>query len=406
MPNTSYGLYELTMHYYIAFIIISAQLLYLFHVSKNCRYGLKKAAKQRDFMPKTALIVPCKNLDVNFQENIKSLILQDFDNFEIFFVVESAQDRAWSALCRLRDDLAQRSKAGAVHILQAGHSSDQSQKLHNLLFAVEQVGPDFQVLAFADSDIAVSGRWLRHLVGPLKYDKTGVASGYRWFVPVKNNAPTLILSSMNARVAQQLGNTRFNQVWGGSMAVRREDFQNWQMSRIWQRALSDDLSLSNASKRAGKKVIFCPGALAASYETVTWAGLFEFARRQFLITRINSPLLWLLALALTGLAAAALWGGVVFSFLHGWYWPVITALVACSQIYGAFLRQFTAARLLEVPGSRLLPSAAADIACFWLVPALMLIMIMSSAAGRTIRWRGIRYKMVSAEQTEILGRNA
>ena len=45
------------------------------------------------------------------------------------------------------------------------------------------------------------------------------------------------------------------------------------------------ISLSYAVKDAHKKVEFVPGCLVATSESTTWAKLFEFGRRQFVITR-------------------------------------------------------------------------------------------------------------------------
>ena len=61
-------------------------------------------------------------------------------------------------------------------------------------------------------------------------------SGYRWFIPMENNSATLALSVINAKIAQLLGVTRFNQAWGGSMAVRVDVFKRLGMDKIWQKS--------------------------------------------------------------------------------------------------------------------------------------------------------------------------
>ena len=49
-------------------------------------------------------------------------------------------------------------------------------------------------------------------------------------------------------------------------------------------------------------------------------------------------------------------------------------------------------------------ACAADILFFWLWSLLLLLFIISSAFGRTITWRGIRYKLLGPTQTIVLGR--
>jgi hypothetical protein len=48
-------------------------------------------------------------------------------------------------------------------------------------------------------------------------------------------------------------------------------------------------------------------------------------------------------------------------------------------------------------------AGAADVLGFWLWSILMLLLIVSSAFGRTICWRGIRYRLLSATETIVVG---
>ena len=280
-------------YYYIALAAIVFQLLFLIQVYNNHRYALKKYRKKRWYRPQTVLIIPCKGLDSSFQENIASFFHQDYENYSLWFVVADKSDPAYTELCKLKKQLGKSSKAKEVQVLVAGHGQSCSQKNHNLLFCYNKIGDDTDVLAFADSDICVHNDWLSHLVYPLRKSKNGAASGYRWFVPEKNNLASLALSALNAKVAQMLGNTRFNQAWGGSMAIRIDVFRRLGLDKIWQKTLSDDLSLSREVKKARMKVAFIPACMVASYESTTWQQLFEFARRQFLITRVAAPGTWL-----------------------------------------------------------------------------------------------------------------
>jgi ceramide glucosyltransferase len=224
--------------------------------------------------------------------------------------VAEESDPAYAELLRLKDRLSKNSKAREVKILVAGQGKSCS---HNLLYCYERIGNDIDVIAFADSDICVKSNWLSHLVYPLRQSKNGAVSGYRWFVPEKNNTASLALSALNAKVAQLLGNTRFNQAWGRSMAIRTDIFRQLGLDKIWPKTLSDDLSLSRAVKKAGMKVAFVPACLVASYESTNWQKLFEFARRQFLITRLAAPGTWLFGSFSSIYSVLGLWGGILIA---------------------------------------------------------------------------------------------
>ena len=401
-------------YYYIALAAIVSQLLFLFQTYNNYCYDVKKYSKVRSwYRPRTVLIVPCKGLDSAFQQNVTSFFEQDYENYLLWFVVGEESDPAYSELCRLKNQLSQSSKTQDVQVFVAGKSQTCSQKIHNLLYCYQRIGNDIDVMAFADSDICVQSNWLSHIVYPLRKSKNGAASGYRWYVPKKNNPASLALSAMNAKVAQLLGNTRFNQAWGGSMAIRVDVFRKLGLDKIWPKTLSDDLSLSGAVKKAGLKVAFAPACLVASHEITTWRELFEFARRQFLITRVNAPKTWWFGLlgglySILGIWAAAglaIYAGVTKSE-HLLLFTAVPVVFFVSQLIRAILRQRMAGKLLSHERRAMRAACVADILGFWLWSLLMLILIISSAFGRTICWRGIRYKLLGPTEIIVEGPQA
>jgi len=397
-------------YYYIAWSAIVSQLVFLVQAYRNYRFALSKYKKQRtSYRPKTALIIPCKGIEPAFEKNIASFFHQDYEDYLLFFVVAETDDPTYAILSRLRNELASESKARDVHILIAGQAVTCSQKIHNLLCACKQIGDDVEVLAFADSDACVRNDWLRHLVHPLRKQTNGAASGYRWFVPQKNNLATLALSAVNAKIAQLLGPSNFNHAWGGSMAIRRQIFRDLGLEKIWQNAISDDLSLSYAVKKAGMRVVFVPACLVASYQSTTWAKLFEFARRQFLITRITTPGTWWFGLCSSLYSILGLWAAAAIAIYAAAIGhpgrPLFTAVPIVffiGHLWRATLRQIMISRLLKKELSRMKSAMQADILASWLFSPLLLIFILSSAVGRTIKWRNIRYKLVSPTETIIL----
>lgn len=399
-------------YYYIAEVVLVLQVVFLVQMYRNFRYVLSRHTRQRSwYRPRTALIVPCKGMDLDFEKNIGSFYNQDYDNFVLYFVVAEESDAAFGKLCRLRERLADDSKADEVRILVAGHGRSCSQKIHNLLYAYERISEDVEVLAFADSDACIRGDWLSHIVYPLhNKSKHGVASGYRWFVPKKNNLATLALSSVNAKIAQLLGNSRFNHVWGGSMAIRAELFKELGIDKIWTTSLSDDFSLNYAVKKAKKKVVFVPACMVASYESTTWRKLFEFGRRQFLITRVSAAGTWWFGLLSSLYSAGGLWGTAAAA-VYAWmiedenrlFYVAVPILFFGCQLARAVSRQIMIRRLLAKEAVQMRFAMAADILGFWVWSILLLVLILSSSFGRTIRWRGIKYKLLGPTETIVIG---
>ena len=387
-----------------------SQLLFIVQSYKNYTYAIKKAKKKRTtYNPTVLLTVPCKGIDSAFEKNISSIFKLDYENFYLNFVVEDTTDRAYEELVQLKQALAGISKVIDIRILVAGHTTGCSQKIHNLLYSCQDSPDDVEVFAFADSDACLKPDWLAHMVHPLRKQKAGASTGYRWFIPEQQNLASLALSAVNAKIAQLLGNTIFNQVWGGSMAVRRSTFYEIGLDEIWKTAISDDLSLSYAVKKNKMRVVFIPACLVASYESTTWHKLFEFVRRQFLITRVTTPGTWYFGLLSNLYSILGLWAGVAIALYAGLtgrpLWPLyitVPGVFLTGQLLRSILRQKMIAKLLPNDAEKMKSAMLADVLGAPVWSWLLFVCILASAFGRTIVWRQIRYKLISPTRTVVL----
>ena len=395
-------------YFYIAVILLIGHLLFTIQVASNVRYAHKKSRKQRDwYRPDAVVIVPCKGLDAAFEQNILSFFRQDYRPYRLWFVVEDVSDAAYSALQEIIARSPQ-TTAMEVRLFTAGKASHSSQKLHNILSCYRQIPTQTEALVFADSDACPDSRWLSHIVYPLHSGKTGAAGGYRWFVPQTHNIATLALSCINAVVAQVLGNNHLNHAWGGSMAILVQTFRQLGLETIWSRSICDDLTLSIAVRRSGRKMFFVPACVVASYETTTWPKLFEFVRRQFIITRVYAVRTWLSGLLAMLFSVGGLWCTTGFAMAawrlghkNAMFFTLTAIAIFVFQAIRAVLRQIMIADLLTKDRKALLPAAVADIVLFWLWGIIMLGLILSSVFGKTICWRGIRYRINSPQDVVI-----
>ena len=206
-----------------------------------------------------------------------------------------------------------------------------------------------------------------------------------------------------------MGRHRLNHAWGGTMAIRKETFESLKIADIWSGAITDDLTLSVAVKKAGLQVVFEPKCYSASCDAVTWSSLFEFARRQFIITKVCKPGLWLLALAASLRYALAFWLGLGLAIWTAWnsppafniVWPIPLIIYAVCLLKG-ILRRINI--FLVLPGHKrdLNRATWLDIFASPLTNLVMLVCIVASALTKTIVWRGIKYRLCGANRTEVI----
>jgi cellulose synthase/poly-beta-1,6-N-acetylglucosamine synthase-like glycosyltransferase len=363
------------------------------------------------YAPRASLLVPCRGLDENLGDNLAALFLQDYPDYEIIFAADSAEDPALEVAGDVAARLTQeRPAVRRVRAIVAGRASGRGQKVHNLVAAVRAADPASEVLTFVDTDARPSGDWLRSLVAPLADERTGAATGYRWFVPAGGGLASHLRSVWNASIASALGGDEArNFCWGGSTAIRRQTFERLNVLDDWRGALSDDFALTRAVRRARLAIKFVPRCLTASHGDCGAAELFEFTTRQLKITRVYAPHLWRVVLVSNLLFTFVFFGGlplIIARAAAGLSFALPLALLAAIFVAGsakAALRLRAVSPALEVDAPRALDRLA-HLALWPLTSALFAWNALAAAMSRRITWRGIGYELKSPNETVIISR--
>jgi len=178
----------------------------------------------------------------------------------------------------------------------------------------------------------------------------------------------------------------------------------------WQNSVSDDYSMTAALQRGGRPIVFLPECLTVSYVETDFTGLMEFTNRQILITRVYSPRMWAIAGALHLLFCVTIALGILLTlgdFFAGRPSMQLAALtflpLLLASIRGAF-RVTAAQEILPALKDPIQQQAWIHLLLAVWIPYLYSVNFLASVMTRKIRWRGIRYELISAQQTNIIGR--
>ncbi|HVO58592.1 MAG TPA: glycosyltransferase [Dongiaceae bacterium] len=386
-------------------VLVGLYLLY--EAVRWLAYARKRATTDPGFYaPRTAVMCPCKGLEPGLERNLMSLCEFDHQNYEVFFSLASESDPAASIVKRV---VAQ--SRGKAHLVIAGRPEGCGEKINNLRATIQEVPAEFEIFVFADSDGRPGHSWLRRLTAPLADPRTGAATTMRWLIPNKNNFPTLLLAAWNAPILTMLGeDTAKNFCWGGGTAIRRTTFEQAAVMEFWQNSVSDDYSMTEALRRAGLPIVFLPECLTVSYVETDFAGLLEFTTRQILITRVYSSKMWATAFATHFLFCATILFGIAMilaNFAAGLPTLQLAGLTFLPLLLAAMRGAIRVTVVQEMlPSLRKLIQGQAWIHLIlgvW-IPYLYLVNFLMSAMSRKTKWRGIRYELISPQQTRLIVR--
>lgn len=399
----------LLSYYFLAAIACWFGIQSLLSGFRYAAYVRRETSRQiPDFCPFVSVIVPGRGLEPGLTDNLRTLLTQDYRDYEVLFVFDRADDPAIKVVEQLTEvcDVETRTVI-------AGAATDSGQKVHNLRVAVTRIDPKSEVLVFVDTDARPGKNWLRQLVAPLADEKLGAASGYRWFVPTNGGLASRLRSVWNASIASALGsNTEKNFCWGGSTAIRRTTFDRLKVSERWRGTVSDDFTITRVLREAQLPVHFTPNCLVASVGDCDFKELLEFTTRQIKITRVYAPQLWLPLLLGSALFSIVFFGGLILlilQILSGF--PFVVLLVVLSLLFAlGAAKAFVRWRAVSIPLVEYRIAMGRDLAAhLFLWPfASLLYLYNAVVAGfsRRIKWRKIIYELKSPTEAVIISRES
>jgi hypothetical protein len=325
---------------------------------------------------------------------------QEYPNYRIVVALESKADPALRLV-----ESAQRAARTRLEmdIVIAGYATQRSQKVHNLLAALGALRNGDRIVVFTDADTLLPTDWLTNLVRPIANGEVSAATGYRWPLPMDRSLPTLIAAAADLSVTTSARSRHWNMCWGGSTAVSRDALDAIDLKAVWDRAASDDVTLTRAL-RAHKCAINSPlRILVPSPVAHTWSSLFAFARRQHLMLRTYAPRHWIfggMALCIPALGA-----GVALLSLGAVNRVGIGALIASIAMLQVRLkiRRRIMARVLPADTHSIAQASIFFSVWAWpLIHFTHCLAFLSSCLGGRFTWAGVRYQLDGRNVQSVL----
>ena len=391
------------------YIIAIAYLFFLCElviIGRSFRYARRERGAARPaYTPKVAIIAPHYGWDTDTADHAKGLLQQEYaGDYEIFFVThrtaDAGHDVSYPHLCEIAAARPQTHVLLAPNIVE--NNLPRSQKVQNLLTAIEQLPDDIEVIAFVDADVVIQPDWLTLLVNPLQESEIGTTVGGRFYFPQTWNIASLVETIwVNFQMSFQ-GDHRFSMVWGGSNAFRRELLEEAGILHRWKEATIEDLNTTLAMRDVKQKVHFVPDCVAITRTAHrTWHQIFEFTNRQMIMTlHMGLWSQWLASLVVFLPKGIFVFGMIPFLFSREALLPIVFIPFLEAFSYRLYTRNLPT-WLRELPKMREtigITSYVASVSLF-----LGGINAVYAIFQRKITWGGVRYEILSATKCRVLG---
>ncbi len=336
-------------------------------------------------LPRVAVIVPVTGAAPGMRECLDTIASQDYPDYQVFFVTESAEDAAVQLV--LDTIAAARSGPTCRHVV-SGQARTCGQKNHNILAGIAEAGPDREVFVFCDSSHLAPPDYLESLVQPIASGHASVATGYHHALPEDMRFATYgrAMSVLLLCILQEIPPLR--QPWGGSTAITRKAFEELNVAEVWAVNVVDDVSLAMILKKSAVPVACVPGAmLSTPVRGETVSGWSDWFTRQWLYLKFCFRGSWIAAgVALYLTAVLALWEITRVVLTIAGYLPFKALLLPLFFLFATAVASNMATRLHPRPGRK----------SRWLAALYANIFLATWCHLRTllteeIRWRGKTY---------------
>ncbi len=327
--------------------------------------------------PPVTLLKPLCGAEPDLEDNLRSYCMQHYPHYQVVFGVHTADDPAWEVAESLRRLLPE---VDITIVIGTGRPQDGNPKVANLVDMMSAAR--HPVLVLSDSDMAVGPDYLNNVVATLEQPGIGLATCLYVGRPDRSLWGRLGAMGINhnflpaALVAQALG--RKDGCFGATMALTRDTLDKIGGLESLRKQLADDYLLGAAVRALGQGIGLVPNLPHSIIHEPDFPTLFAHEIR------------WgrtLASIDRAGYMASVVTLAVPVAMLA-------VAVAIASPVGWAALALAMIGRVVAVRGQE--RALALDPQPIWLVlvrDLLSFAVQVVALSGRTVRWRGRRFRI-------------
>jgi hypothetical protein len=379
-------------------LILGQSVLVAGFVRALARFAVPLIPDER--APQAVVILCLRGTDPFLKDCIAGLLNQDYPNYKVRIIVDSAQDPAHRVLSESLKP-ADYDRVTVENLKEPSHTC--SLKCSSLVQVVRSLDPSVEFIAQMDADIVAHRTWLRELATALEPADVGAATGNRWYMPQTLSIGSVVRYAWNAAAIVQMYWYRI--AWGGTLAVKTRVLRESDMLDRWGRAFCEDTMQFAQLEKLGLRVAFVPSLMMINRENTSLGGFYRWVIRQLVTVRLYHPAwpailihgavstvvpLGSLALLIVSLARG---DSFSLSILGGAFALFVISLLL--SLWGMVVMVNRIAKSHGEP-TKWIHGVGDLLRCAALMPITQLVYpaaLAEAAVKRSTNWRGIQYRI-------------
>lgn len=231
---------------------------------------------------RVSVLMAVRGCDASLASNLRSLLDQDYDDYEVIVVVDHRLDPAWEVVERVGQ---LHDPEGRLSIYELENPSTTcGLKCSALIQATKKLRPDCEAVVLIDSDVVPHRQWIADAVAPLDDPSVGAVTGGQWHAPTRPTPGSLLRSLWTS--GSIVATTINANPWAGTCAMRYEDLERCGLIAKWGVSVVDDGPIKAALAKHGLRVRFEPRLIMINRESCLVAGAGRYITRMLTWSRI------------------------------------------------------------------------------------------------------------------------
>jgi ceramide glucosyltransferase len=364
---------------FLAAIPFIYYLLVLYSTIHFFRDAKQRSKVNKDFTPPVSCLKPIKNLDVDAYENYASFCRQDYPDYEIVFCVDPG-DPALPVLEKLIKDFPER----RIRLLFGSGRDAINDKVARLVRLTVEAEHDLFVIT--DGDVRVRPDYLRAVVAPFRDPKVGAATCL--YASTKESSFLEELQSISmisdffagVMTAWELDSANFT--LSQTIVTTRKNIFGFGGYQFIENRPADDLYIGRLAAEQGLEVRLLPYVVQTVADFKSLKELLYKRVRWMTVMRHMRP-----------------WGHIGLTFTWGLPWALAAvAAYPSSVVTGTYLGGYLVSRIaitLLIGGWGMKQKGLwKKVPLIPLWDAMAFLIWLVSFGQKTIRWRGVDYRLL------------